>query len=64
MWPETQGCALGRGWETPERATASDQPFRIPAVYFSLAYVIRSAWLVAFQGSVLRKTTLTFNKPG
>lgn len=35
---------------------ASAQPFQTLAVYFSLAYVIRSAWLTAFQGSVFRKT--------
>ena len=68
MWPEAQGCTLGRGRETPERATPlsppSDQPLQTPAAYFSLAYVIRSAWLTAFQGSVLRKTVLPFNKPG
>lgn len=57
----------GRGQETLGRATrlrpASDQLFQTPVVYFSLAYVIRSAWLTVFQGSILRKTVLPFIKP-
>ena len=56
----------GRGQETLGRAThlppASDQLFQT-VVYFSLAYVIRSAWLTVFQGSILRKTVLPFIKP-
>lgn len=61
------GHVPGRGQETLGRATrlppASDQLFQTPVVYFSLAYVIRSAWLTVFQGSILRKTVLPFIKP-
>lgn len=61
------GRVPGRGQETLGRATclppASDQLFQTLVVYFSLAYVIRSAWLTVFQGSILRKTVLPFIKP-
>lgn len=43
--------------------SAFDQPFRTLAASFPLAYVIRSAWLTAFQGFFLGKTVLLFNKP-
>ena len=53
-----------RPWGEPHASPpASDQLFQTPVVYFSLAYVIRSAWLTIFQGSILRKTVLPFIKP-